>query len=62
MRCEEKVGQYCIQAVKLQKYAEYRRCNKCCIDCLEPCSYLCDIALELKNNSIEGEDHECKNR
>lgn len=62
MRCEEKVGQYCRQAVKLQKYAEYRRCNKCCIDCLEPCSYLCDIALELKNNSIEGENHECKDR
>lgn len=54
MKCEEKVGQYCRQAVKLQKYAEYRRCNKCCIDCLEPCSYLCDKALEFKNMAIEG--------
>lgn len=53
MRCEEKVGQYCRQAVKLEKYVQYRRCNKCCIDCLEPCSYLCRKALEIINKTIE---------
>jgi len=53
MRCAEKVDIYCMQAIKYKKYAEIRRCNKCCIDCLEPCSFLCDKALEFKNMSIE---------
>jgi len=52
MKCEEKVGQYCRQAVKLEKYVQYRRCNKCCYDCLEPCSFLCDKAQEFKNMAI----------
>ena len=54
MKCEEKVAQYCRQAIKLQKYAEYRRCNKCCIGCLEPCSHLCSKALEIMTKTIEG--------
>ena len=62
MRCEEKIGAYCRQAVSYKKYAEYRRCDRCCIDCLEPCSYLCSTALRIMNWKIEGEDHECKNR
>ena len=58
MICEEKVGQYCRQAVRLEKYAEYRRCNKCCIECNNPCSYLCSKALEIINKTIEGEIYE----
>jgi hypothetical protein len=54
MKCEEKVDQYCRQVIKYKKYAEIRRCNKCCIDCLDPCSYLCDKALEFKNMTTEG--------
>ena len=54
MKCEEKVGQYCRQAVKLEKYVQYRRCNKCCIECYNPCSYLCSKALEIINKTIEG--------
>lgn len=54
MRCAEKVDIYCMQVIKYKKYAEIRRCDKCCIDCLEPCSYLCDKALEFKNMTIEG--------
>ena len=56
MKCTEKIDIYCIQVIKYKKYAEIRRCDKCCIDCLEPCSYLCDKALELKNMAIEGRE------
>ena len=57
MKCKEKVGQYCRQAVSYKKYAEYRSCDKCCVDCNDPCGNLCDKALEIKNKSIEGDGY-----
>lgn len=62
MICEEKIGQYCRQTVSYKKYAEIRRCDRCCIDCSNPCGNLCDKALELKNNIVEGESHEYNGR
>ena len=56
MICDKKAGQYCRQAAKHEKYAKYRGCNKCCIDCIELCGNLCDKALEIKNKSIEGDN------
>ena len=54
MKCEEKVDIYCMQAIKYKKYAEIRRCDKCCIGCLEPCSHLCSKSLEIVTKTIEG--------
>ncbi len=62
MKCEEKVDQYCMQAIQYKRYAKVRRCNKCCIGCMELCGNLCDKALELKNNIVEGESHEYNGR
>ena len=47
MKCEDKIGEYCRQAITYRKYAKYRRCNKCCIECLEPCGNICPIAIEI---------------
>ncbi len=47
MRCEEKISQYCRQAITYKKYAQYRDCNKCCLECLEPCGNICDTALTI---------------
>ncbi len=54
MICKDYISGYCKQAIEYKKYAEYRRCDRCCIDCLEPCSYLCRKALEIINKTIEG--------
>jgi len=55
MICEEKIGQYCRQAVSYKKYSEYRRCDKCCINCDTLCGNLCTKALELINKDVEGD-------
>jgi len=47
MKCEDKIEEYCRQAISYRKYAKYRRCNKCCIECLEPCGNICPIAIEI---------------
>lgn len=47
MKCEEKVGEYCRQAVKYEKYGEYRKCIKCCIECGDPCGNMCDVAIKI---------------
>ncbi len=54
MRCEEKADKYCMKAIRYEKYTEYRKCDKCCIECYNPCSYLCRKALEIINKTIEG--------
>ena len=57
MRCEEKADKYCMKAIRYEKYAEYRRCNQCCIGCNDPCGYLCGKALEVMNKRIEGKNN-----
>lgn len=57
MICSEKIGKFCGLAVRYEKYIVYRNCNQCCVYCLDPCSYLCKKALEIKNKAIEGEKH-----
>lgn len=57
MKCQDEVAKMCMKAIKYKKYANIRRCDKCCIDCNNPCGNLCDIALELKNKAIEEDDH-----
>ncbi len=57
MRCEEKADKYCMKAIRYEKYAEYRRCNQCCIECNDPCGYLCGKAFEVMNMGIEVEDN-----
>ena len=47
MKCEEKVGEYCRQAIKYQRYVKYRQCNKCCIGCENLCGNVCHIALDI---------------
>ena len=47
MKCEEYVSGYCMQAIKYKKYAKIRRCDKCCLGCMEPCGNICKIALEI---------------
>lgn len=51
MICEEKIDQYCRQAVACKKYAEIRRCDKCCIGCMEPCGNICPVALEINEEN-----------
>lgn len=46
MKCEDKVADYCAQAVKYKKYAEIRRCEKCCLECVDICPHLCEKALD----------------
>jgi len=45
-KCEDKIDKYCRQAIAYKKYAEVRRCDKCCIGCMEPCGNICEKALE----------------
>jgi hypothetical protein len=52
MKCEEKIGEYCRQAVTYRKYADIRRCNNCCIECEEPCSNICEKALDINQKRI----------
>ena len=47
MKCEEEILGYCMQAIKYKKYAEVRRCDKCCLECAEPCGNICDTALTI---------------
>ena len=47
MRCEERIKEYCRQAVIYKKYADIRRCNKCCIGCMELCGNVCEKALDI---------------
>lgn len=56
MNCEEKVSYYCRQAVTYKKYAEMRRCDKCCIECKNHCDYICERVAEDKDNDnvLEG--------
>ena len=49
MICEEKIDQYCRQAVAYKKYAEIRRCDKCCQGCGEPCSHICKRVVEYES-------------
>lgn len=49
MKCNQESSGYCMQAIKYKKYAEIRRCNKCCLHCDEPCSNICKVALELRD-------------
>ena len=44
MKCEDKINIYCRQAISYKKYAEYRECNKCCLDCKEKCDQICEKA------------------
>ena len=46
MKCEEKVGKYCRQAISYAKYAKYRECNKCCLKCSDKCDNVCDKAKQ----------------
>ena len=46
MNCEEKVSDYCRQAIIYKKYAEMRRCDKCCIDCTVHCEHICEKASD----------------
>ncbi len=46
-KCEEKIDKYCRQAITYKKYAEVRRCDRCCIGCMELCGNVCDKALEI---------------
>lgn len=50
MKCEEKIGEYCRQAVIYKKYAKVRRCEKCCIECREPCSNMCTKAIDINKD------------
>ena len=50
MKCEEKSGKYCMQAIKYKKYAEVRSCGKCCIECIDICIHLCDKAKDRGND------------
>lgn len=51
MKCEDKIDKGCRQAIIYKKYAEIRRCDKCCLECLEPCSNICKIALEINKEN-----------
>ena len=46
MICEDKIAEYCSQAIKYKKYAEIRRCDKCCLECVDICPQMCDKALD----------------
>ncbi|HHV37878.1 MAG TPA: hypothetical protein GXX70_00085 [Tepidimicrobium sp.] len=46
-KCEDKINIYCRQAITYKKYAQYRECNKYCLECLEPCGNICKIALDI---------------
>jgi len=52
MKCEEKVGEYCRQAIQYQRYAKYRQCDKCCIGCMELCGNVCKKALEIMDKEV----------
>lgn len=53
MKCEEKVSKYCRQAIIYKKYAEIRRCDRCCIDCMKLCSNICDKALDINKSELK---------
>lgn len=46
MKCKEKIGEYCTKAISCKKYTEYRKCDKCCLECNDKCDFICDKALE----------------
>lgn len=52
-RCENKIDKYCENAIKYEKYAETRRCKKCCIECVEPCNNICHDALEIREKGVK---------
>ena len=52
MKCEEKAAGHCMMAIKYKKYAEYRRCNKCCVGCMELCGNVCEKALDLMKEDV----------
>ena len=52
MKCEEKVREYCRQAIQYQRYAKYRQCDKCCIGCMELCGNVCKKALEIMDKEV----------
>lgn len=46
MKCEEKASIYCMKAIRYEKYTEYRKCDKCCLECEQRCDFICEKALE----------------
>lgn len=55
MKCEEYVSGYCRQAVMYKKYAEVRDCEKCCVYCNDPCSNICQKALTIREENVDGD-------
>lgn len=53
MKCKERVSKYCRQAITYKKYAEIRKCNKCCIGCLELCGNVCNKALDINKSELK---------
>lgn len=46
MKCGDYIAGHCGKAIKYKKYAEVRRCNKCCLECKFRCDEVCEKALE----------------
>lgn len=52
MKCEERIGEYCRQAVSYKKFAEYRRCDRCCIDRIEIAEEIADVEIMLEQMKL----------
>lgn len=46
-KCEQEVAGHCCLAITYKKYATSRKCEKCCLYCLETCKDICKINLQI---------------
>jgi len=46
MNCRYEIAGLCKQALDYKKYAEERKCQKCCRNCKTKCDYFCNKTKE----------------